>query len=58
MTVNDIYALLDECTQLYICDEDGTVITTIENATSDLLDAKIINIATYNYGIEVDIKKD
>jgi len=59
MKVKDVFALLDDCTQLYICDETGVVIVDISwqwhDIASELLDANVINITTYNYGIEVDV---
>lgn len=58
MTVREIERITDECVMIYVCDESGQVIGNIAEFewTSELLDREVINISTYNYGIELDIE--
>lgn len=60
MKVKDIAKLIDDWTIIYICDETGVVLTQTEveddSPLYEYLDCEVVNIATYNFGIEIDIK--
>lgn len=60
LLVKDLVRWIDECTIIYVCDRSGIVIGTTENIPldCDLYDCKVVNITTYNYGIEIDADAD